>query len=68
MIEPNDPFWDKLNAAAKAASSDPQAWLNQRDLYGDLAEDTRFATAFTKWLQLIWEDGTEAALRTYIQG
>lgn len=67
-IAPNDPIWDKLNAAAKAARSDPQAWLNQRDLYGDLAEDTRFATAFTKWLQLIWEDGTEAALRTYIQG
>ena len=67
-IAPNDPIWDKLNAAAKAARSDPQAWLNQRDMYGDLAEDTRFATAFTKWLQLIWEDGTEAALRTYIQG
>ena len=67
-IAPNDPIWGKLNVAAKAARSDPQAWLNQRDLYGDLAENTRFSKAFGKWLKLIWEDGTEVALRTYIQG
>ena len=67
VIEPNDPIWDKLTAAAKAARDDPQAWLNQRDLYGDLVDNTRFSEGFSRWLRLIWSDGTEAALRTYLK-
>lgn len=68
VIEANDPIWDSLQAAAKSAKSDPQIWLNQRDLYGDLADDTAFQTRFSHWLTLIWKDGVEAALRSYIQG
>ena len=41
-------------------------WLNQRDLYGDLGEDPRFAETFSRQLRLIWNDGTEAALRAYL--
>jgi len=67
VIEPNDPIWDKLTAAAKAARDDPRAWLNQRDLYGDLADNARFSKGFARWLRLIWSDGTEAALRTYLK-
>ena len=67
-IEPNDPIWDKVNAAAIAAKDNPQAWLDQRDLYGDLAENAQFQGQFTNWLTLIWSDGVEAALRTYLQG
>ena len=37
VIEPNDPFWDTLNAVALAAKDDPAAWLAQRQTYGDLA-------------------------------
>ena len=66
VIEPNDPGWDRLTAAAQAAKTDPQAWLNQRDLYGDLGEDPRFAETFARQLRLIWSDGTEAALRAYL--
>ncbi len=66
VIEPNDPIWEKLTVAAKDARKDPQVWLNQRDLYGDLAEDVRFSESFAHWLQLIWRDGTETALRTYL--
>ena len=66
VIEPNDPAWDRLTAAAQAAKTDPQAWLNQRDLYGDLGEDPRFAETFARQLRLIWSDGTEAALRAYL--
>ena len=66
-IQPNDPIWDKLGTAAKAARDDPQAWLNQRDLYGDLADNARFSESFARWLSLIWNDGTEAALRDYLQ-
>ena len=42
------------------------AWLNQRDLYGDLGEDPRFAESFARQFRLIWSDGTEAALRAYL--
>jgi len=68
LIEANDPIWDSLKAAGTAAKSDPQLWLSQRDLYGDLADDVMFQTCFKDWLNLIWADGLEAALRTYIQG
>jgi mannitol 2-dehydrogenase len=68
VIEPNDPIWDSLNAVAKAAKADPLAWLNQRDLYGDLADNAAFQASFSHWLSLIWADGLEAALRTYVQG
>jgi len=67
VIEPNDPAWDGLTAAAKAAKDDPRAWLNQRDLYGDLGENARFAKTFSRWLHLIWSDGTEAALRAHLE-
>lgn len=67
-IEPNDPIWDKLTTAAKAAKSDPQVWLNQSDLYGDLAQNARFNESFGNWLQLIGAEGTEAALRRYLEG
>ena len=67
-IEPNDPIWDSLNTAAIAAKADPQAWLDQKDLYGDLAEDTTFKQQFAGWLTLIWAEGLEPALRQYIQG
>lgn len=65
-IEPNDPFWDDLAKAAKAAKTDPQAWLNQSQFYGDLAENKRFATSFDHWLRMVWSDGTTAALESYL--
>ena len=65
-IAPNDPIWGRLTAAAKAAQADPQVWLDQRDLYGGLAEDARFAKPFARWLALVWSDGTSAALSAYL--
>ena len=66
VIAPNDPFWGDLVTAAKAAKGRPRAWLEQKRFYGDLAENPRFAEAFQRWLGLIWSDGTESALRAYI--
>ena len=66
-IAPNDPIWDRLNAAAIAAKTDPQAWLDQRDLYGDLANTPAIQTRFQHWLTLIWSDGLETTLRSYLQ-
>jgi mannitol 2-dehydrogenase len=65
-IEPNDPFWDDLRNVAKAAKTDPGAWLAQKNIYGDLAEQPRFADAFEDWLRKIWADGLTATLETYV--
>ena len=65
-IEANDPFWNDLNEVAIATKDDPRAWLMQRQYYGDLAEEPRFADAFALWLSKIWDLGTEAALDAYL--
>jgi mannitol 2-dehydrogenase len=67
-IAPNDPFWDDLTRAATAARDTPSAWLSQQHLYGDLAQDVRFADAFEGWLRMIWTDGLSATLKTYSAG
>ncbi|AZQ69172.1 mannitol dehydrogenase family protein [Silicimonas algicola] len=63
-VEPNDPMWDELQAAATAAKDDPGAWL-ALPFYGDLGNDKRFAEPFARWLRMIHADGMKAALDTY---
>ena len=65
-IEPNDPIWDRLTERARAARSDPAAWLAMRDIYGDTADAPAFAEPFTRWLKALWAEGTEATLRRYL--
>ncbi|WP_299724811.1 mannitol dehydrogenase family protein [uncultured Tateyamaria sp.] len=67
-IAANDPIWDSLNAAAKAAKTRPVIWLDQRELYGDLSDNAVFRDSFTRWLTLIWDQGVEAALTAYLKG
>lgn len=64
-IEPNDSQWDKLNPRAKAAKTDPMAWLSMAHIYGDLARQERFKQAFSSWLSVIWDEGIEAAVEQY---
>lgn len=66
VIEANDPVWDSLNANAKLAKQTPQAWLDQAALYGDLGSNKTFSDSFNRWLGMIWRDGTEAALKSYL--
>ena len=65
-IAANDPFWDELQPIALAAREDPTEWLNQRQYYGDLAENTVFADQFSAWLARIWKIGTEATIAEYV--
>lgn len=65
-IAPNDPFWPELNAAAIAAKEVPQAWLEQRHIYGQLADHPGFCDSFAKALSSIWTNGTEPAIRGYL--
>lgn len=66
MIEANDPAWDVLQPVALTAKDRPAAWIEQRRIYDDLSGDARFAAAFTRWLSLIWAEGTEAAIKAYV--
>lgn len=65
-IEANDPIWSDLVATATRAREMPNVWLQQTQIYGELAADTRFATAFEGWLTDIWDNGTETALSRYL--
>lgn len=64
-IEPNDPHWDALNEAALKAQSNPISWLQQREYYGDLADNEVFTASFDIWFKRIASDGLEAALRAF---
>lgn len=66
VIVANDPMWDQLQPIAKAAKTTPMRWLKQRQIYGNLADDVQFAAQFVAWLNLIWDKGTQAAIRAYL--
>jgi mannitol 2-dehydrogenase len=66
VIAPNDPNWEVLTATAQAAQTAPTLWLEMRTLYGDLADAPRFAEAFARWLELIYQRGVQAAIRRYL--
>ncbi|MHC9236490.1 mannitol dehydrogenase family protein [Pseudooceanicola sp. 502str34] len=66
-IAPNDPNWDRLQPVAKEARDRPQAWLEMRDIYGDLGSDPVFAAAFANALTALWSEGTAAVLTRYVE-
>ena len=65
-ILPNDPNWAALQARALQAKDRPAAWLEMRDIYGDLVEDDALVTAFTSALNGLWADGAEAMIARYL--
>ncbi len=68
-IAPNDPAqWDRLQATARFAKADPNAWLNMKDIYGDVAKSDKFREAFARALSMLWKDGTKVTLERYISG
>ena len=65
-IAPNDPNWDALTALAAEAKDQPELWLGQRAVYGEIAGNAEFAGLFADWLRLIWAEGAEAAIKIYL--
>lgn len=68
IIEPNDPQWNRLNATSLATRTSAKAWLNQTEIYGDLAQDARFCHVFEYWLSCVWRDGCGVSLKAYADG
>ncbi|MBU2993866.1 mannitol dehydrogenase family protein [Octadecabacter sp. 1_MG-2023] len=67
-IKANDPFWDTLVEHATLAKTDPAKWIEQEQYYGTLAQNPVFAESFSRWLSVVWRDGTQAAIETYLKG
>ena len=67
-IAANDPAWDRLHAAAKAARADPMAWLVMEDIYGEVGRSEVFRRRFGHALAALWKDGTENVLQSYLDG
>jgi mannitol 2-dehydrogenase len=65
-IAPNDPSWERLQAAAKPARSAPSAFLKLRETFGDLAENPSYVAAFSSALSALWARGVRSTLAGYL--
>ena len=65
-IDFNDASADRLHAAAVRAKDDPAAFLALSDIFGEVAGSELFRRRFAKALKTLWEKGTRATLRLYL--
>ena len=65
-IDPNDPAWGELTAAAAEAVASPRAWLDQQQFYGAIADNAAFTEAFTEAHASLRENGVAATLDSYL--
>ena len=59
---------DQLMAAARRERSEPLAFLADRDLFGDLADDERFTREYLAALHSLYEHGARATLQAVVAG
>jgi mannitol 2-dehydrogenase len=62
-----DRLSDKLTRVAQRQRQDATAFIAQRELFGDLVEDTRFRTVYTASLTSLHQRGARATLETLQQ-
>ncbi len=65
-IAPNDPDWDRLQDRAKAARTDPMAFLAMDDIFGPLAKSPAYVQSFSNALNAAWEFGAHKTLEKYL--
>lgn len=61
-IEIVDPARDTLVAAAAGREGDPLSFVRNTDIFGDLADDERFARTYLSALESVYERGARATL------
>jgi mannitol 2-dehydrogenase len=61
-IDVVDPMREELMAAAQAQHEDPDAFIANRDLFGDLADRDEFMSVYRKHLAALHDDGARATL------
>ena len=65
-IEVVDRLRDTVTAAAREQRDDPLAFLRNRELFGELAEDDRFAAAYLAVLDSLHRKGARATLQDLV--
>ncbi len=63
----NDLDWARLTAHARRAKDESLTWLEMTDIYGTLAQQERFRSAFAAELHATWRDGVRSVLNAYIR-
>jgi mannitol 2-dehydrogenase len=67
-IAPNDPNWDRLQAAAKPARTDPLAFLAMKEIFGEAGRHPAYVAAFSGALSRLWSQGVRTTLVDYLAG
>lgn len=65
-IPPNDDNAADLKTRALAARDDPDAFLTNRAVFGDLGTDPRLRSAFATSLRDLWSNGVRPVLTRYV--
>ena len=63
--ELSDPRSNVLIESARAAKSNPAAFLAIKDVFGDLGENSVFSNAFARSLTLLWQQGVASTLTAF---
>jgi mannitol 2-dehydrogenase len=61
-----DRLADRLTESARRQRDDPDAFIENRDVFGDLADDPRFTAAYRSTLNALHEHGARATLSSMI--
>jgi mannitol 2-dehydrogenase len=64
-IEVVDRLKDRIMAAAAQQAGDPIAFLRDKDLFGDLADDARFTQVYAEALSALHEKGARETLQSW---
>ena len=67
-IEVVDPLRDRLMELARRQREDPDAFIANRELFGDLVDDRRFGAAYRSALSSLHERGARATLESIVSG
>ena len=67
-IEIVDRLRDSLMAIARRQREDPDAFIANRELFGDLVDEPRFAAAYRSALSSLHERGARATLESIVKG
>lgn len=67
-VAPSDPSWERMQATALKAKSDPGVWLDMADIYGDTGKALAFRQAFFESLNSLWSHGVVSTVKSYLAG
>jgi mannitol 2-dehydrogenase len=65
-IEVVDRLADSLMQLARRQREDPDAFIANRDVFGDLVDDKRFVTAYRSALASLYQRGARATLESLV--